>query len=159
MEINKNNINRIKELKESLNETYKKCFQEYHEQKEKYKDEMLKVFNFEKKYLKFFDRYEREVYMFCDWITHHNDSYDGDRDLLYFSGYGFTYEFTPYNDSTYVQWDELFQTEMDISENVDIEKEFSKIEIITEDEYNSVFDKMIDKLKEHHKKQLENIKS
>lgn len=153
-----NAIERIKKLKENLNETYQNCLQEYYIQKENYKKEMLKVFDFEKKYLKFFDRWDREVYMFCEWVTEDNDNYNENRDFLYLQGYGFTYEFTPYKDSTFVSWDELFNTEIDISENVDVEKEFGKIQIISEEEFNSAFIEMIENLKKHHKKQLDNNK-
>ena len=45
--------------------------------------------------------------------------------------------------------DELFNTEIDISENVDVEKEFGKIQIISEEEFNSAFIEMIENLKKH----------
>lgn len=150
----KNAIKKIKELKKELVNSYQKYFQTYKIEQEKYKKELLKVFNFENKYLKILDKWDNTVYMFCDWITEDNDDYNDNENYLYLRGYGFKYEFTPYSDSTYVIWDENICTEINISE-AEVEKTFSNIQIISENDFDIAFNDMVKNLNKHHKKQLE----
>lgn len=62
-------------------------------------------------------------------------------------GYGFWSEFTPYADSTFVNWDFMMEHEMYFNS---IEEELKNIVEITEVEFNNAFDAMLNSMKARH---------
>ena len=73
----------------------------------------------------------------------------GDRIVI--RGYGFSSEFTEYADATWSHWTFMKYFEFNFD---DIEQEIKKITIITESEFNSAFDEMINGMRYEHMKEM-----
>ena len=140
----------IKKLKEELNLKYEESFKEYKKCREEYRKKILTFFDFEQKYIKVKNRLDREYYIFCDWVRD-DISLDGERDLIYLSGYGFSEEIYGYNDDNLI-WGGYTEVDIDISTNTYNEDIVNSVTIISKEEFDNAFFEMIEKMKQYHNK-------
>ena len=146
----KNKLKLLKKLQADVNTSYKNFRENFEKEKLKYNDALLDIFNFEGKYIKI-KTDDTYMYMKC----HEVFKYGGlsEKAKLIIKGYGFYWVVTPYNDYTFSSWDACMEHSILLEEyDEDIITEFNNISIITKEEFNKAFEKMISKINNYHNK-------
>lgn len=138
--------NEIKNLEKQRDELFNKAY----EISKKIKDLKIKELNldgFEGKYIKYED--EIPKYMLVDWVAKDSVWYKNFDYSYSFNGLGFCGEFTGYYDATQFNWsycNEFFIYGDDDS----IKEDVKKIKIITKEEFDEAFEKLIEQMKNYH---------
>ena len=135
-------LEELKKLLKEKDEAYKEFRSKYDEKCDEVNNKILELLPYEGKLIKVQDDITtyirvREVFKL------------GNRIVI--RGYGFSSEFTEYADATWSHWTFMKYFEFDFD---DIEQEIKKITIITETEFNSAFDKMINNIRYEHMKEM-----
>ena len=146
----------LRQLEQELFYARKKAFEEVDRLNESINKKLLEIFDFEKKFIKISDPIDdtQYTYMWCDWVTRGRGLSNNIE--IKFRGYGFSSEITCYRDATWATWDEM--KERHFMENDGYANILKHITIITEDEFNLEFDKMIASVVKRHKENMREIK-
>lgn len=139
----------LEELRKLLDErekawqTYR---QAYDESQEAFYEKLLEVLPYKNKIIKVQDdnSYSTPLYIKVEEVFKHGSK-------IIIRGYGFISEVTDYRDATWSNWDFMRSYEFEIDF---IEYEVRKIHIISEVEFNSAFDKMINNMRYAHMKEM-----
>jgi len=139
----------LEELRKLLDErekawqTYR---QAYDESQEAFYEKLLEVLPYKNKIIRVQDNnsYSNPLYIKVEEVFKHGSK-------IIIRGYGFLSEFTDYRDATWGSWDFMKSYEFEIDF---IELEVKKIHIISEVEFNSAFDKMINNMRYAHMKEM-----
>lgn len=143
-------LKRLKELQADVNTSYDSFRKTFDKVKDKYNEALLDIFNFEDEYIKIKED-GRYIFMKCSEVFKHSDL--SGRAILTIRGYGFHWAVTAYNDYTFCSWDAWMDHNILLEQSDDnIIKDFSNISIITKEEFNRAFEKMISELIEYHEK-------
>lgn len=139
----------LEELRKLLDErekawqTYR---QAYDESQEAFYEKLLEVLPYKDKIIRVQDNnsYSTPLYIKVEEVFKHGSK-------IIIRGYGFISEVTDYRDATWSNWDfmQSYEFEIDV-----IELEVRKIHIISEVEFNSAFDKMINNMRYAHMKEM-----
>lgn len=154
----KNKTNEIKKLFSKRDEVWKKCFQEYDEYRKLINDKVSEIFDFKGKFLQIQDSLfsDNPIYMLCDDIS---IGLNGDRLLVTLRGYGFTYNISDYSDFLFANLKGWFTYKIDLSGTPEeIVRQYKEIKIITKEEFNENFNKMLQNLADINKKYIDNEK-
>lgn len=135
-------LEELKKLLKEKDEAYKEYRSKYDEKRDEVNNKILELLPYEGKLIKVQD--DIITYIRVREVFKH-----GDRIVI--RGYGFSSEFTEYADATWSHWTFMKYFEFDFD---DIEQEIKKITIITETEFNSAFDKMINNIRYEHMKEM-----
>jgi hypothetical protein len=139
----------LEELRKLLDErekawqTYR---QAYDESQEAFYEKLLEILPYKDKIIKVQDdnSYSNPIYIKVEEVFKHGSK-------IIIRGYGFISEFTNYRDATWSNWDFMRSYEFEIDF---IEYEVRKIHIISEVEFNSAFDNMINNMRYAHMKEM-----
>ena len=139
----------LEELRKLLDErekawqTYR---QAYDESQEAFYEKLLEVLPYKDKIIRVQDdnSYSTPLYIKVEEVFKHGSK-------IIIRGYGFISEVTDYRDATWSNWDFMQSYEFEIDF---IELEVNKIHIISEVEFNSAFDKMINNMRYAHMKEM-----
>lgn len=139
----------LEELRKLLDErekawqTYR---QAYDESQEAFYEKLLEVLPYKDKIIRVQDdnSYSTPLYIKVEEVFKHGSK-------IIIRGYGFISEITDYRDATWSNWDFMRSYEFEIDF---IEYEVRKIHIISEVEFNSAFDKMINNMRYAHMKEM-----
>ena len=139
----------LEELRKLLDErekawqTYR---QAYDESQEAFYEKLLEVLPYKDKIIRVQDNnsYSNPLYIKVEEVFKHGSK-------IIIRGYGFISEFTNYRDANWSNWDFMQSYEFEIDF---IELEVNKIHIISEVEFNSAFDKMINNMRYAHMKEM-----
>ena len=139
----------LEELRKLLDErekawqTYR---QAYDESQEAFYEKLLEVLPYKNKIIRVQDNnsYSTPLYIKVEEVFKHGSK-------IIIRGYGFISEVTDYRDATWSNWDFMQSYEFEIDF---IELEVNKIHIISEVEFNSAFDKMINNMRYAHMKEM-----
>lgn len=139
----------LEELRKLLDErekawqTYR---QAYDESQEAFYEKLLEVLPYKDKIIRVQDNnsYSTPLYIKVEEVFKHGSK-------IIIRGYGFISEVTDYRDATWSNWDFMRSYEFEIDF---IEYEVRKIHIISEVEFNSAFDKMINNMRYAHMKEM-----
>ena len=135
-------LEELKKLLKEKDEAYKEFRSKYDEKCDEVNNKILELLPYEGKLIKVQD--DIITYIRVREIFRH-----GNRIVI--RGYGFSSEFTEYADATWSHWTFMKYFEFDFD---DIEREIKKITIITESEFNSAFDEMINGMRYEHMKEM-----
>ena len=135
-------LEELKKLLKEKDEAYKEYRSKYDEKCDEVNNKILELLPYEGKLIKVQD--DIITYIRVREVFKH-----GNRIVI--RGYGFSSEFTEYADATWSHWTFMKYFEFDFD---DIEQEIKKITIITETEFNSAFDKMINNIRYEHMKEM-----
>ena len=135
-------LEELKKLLEEKNEAYREFRSRYDEKCDEVNNKILELLPYEGKLIKVQD--DITIYIRVREVFKH-----GNRIVI--RGYGFSSEFTEYADATWSHWTFMKYFEFDFD---NIEQEIKKITIITETEFNSEFDKMINSMRYEHMKEM-----
>lgn len=135
-------LEELKKLLKEKDEAYKEYRSKYDEKRDEVNNKILELLPYEGKLIKVQD--DIITYIRVREVFKH-----GDRIVI--RGYGFSSEFTEYADATWSHWTFMKYFEFDFD---DIEREIKKITIITESEFNSAFDEMINGMRYEHMKEM-----
>ena len=135
-------LEELKKLLKEKDEAYKEFRSKYDEKCDEVNNKILELLPYEGKLIKVQD--DIITYIRVREVFKH-----GNRIVI--RGYGFCSEFTEYADATWSHWTFMKYFEFDFD---DIEQEIKKITIITETEFNSAFDKMINNIRYEHMKEM-----
>ena len=135
-------LEELKKLLEEKDEAYKEFRSRYDEKCDEVNNKILELLPYEGKLIKVQD--DIITYIRVREVFKH-----GNRIVI--RGYGFSSEFTEYADATWSYWTFMKYFEFDFD---NIEREIKKITIITETEFNSAFDKMINNIRYEHMKEM-----
>jgi hypothetical protein len=139
-------LEEIKNLLEEREKAWQTYRQAYDESQEAFYEKLLEMLPYKDKIIKVRDdnRYSSPLYIKVDEVFKHGSK-------IIIRGYGFISEFTNYRDATWSNWDFMRSHEFEIDF---IELEVKKIHIISEVEFNSAFDKMINNMRYAHMKEM-----
>lgn len=148
-------LQQIQDKLKSLQKEYDAHSKEQHIISEKMRKLQLDAINlpWEGKYIKYIDVFDSNpIYMKVDHIRQSPEKIDRKNPYSYtFKGFGFFGEFTGYDDATDFDWSYWF--EFNITGNyTEFTKKVKKIEIITKEEFDEAFEKMLEVMKEYHYK-------
>lgn len=135
-------LEELKKLLKEKDEAYKEFRSKYDEKCDEVNNKILELLPYEGKLIKVQD--DIITYIRVREVFKH-----GNRIVI--RGYGFSSEFTEYADATWSHWTFMKYFEFDFD---DIEQEIKKITIITETEFNSAFDKMINNIRYEHMREM-----
>lgn len=135
-------LEELKKLLEEKNEAYKEFRSKYDEKCDEVNNKILELLPYEGKLIKVQD--DITTYICVREVFKHGGK-------IIIRGYGFSSEFTEYTDATWSHWTFMKYFEFNFD---DIEQEIKKITIITETEFNSAFDKMINNMRYEHMKEM-----
>ena len=133
-------LEELKKLLKEKDEAYKEYRSKYDEKRDEVNNKILELLPYEGKLIKVQD--DIITYIRVREVFKH-----GDRIII--RGYGFSSEFTEY--ATWSHWTFMKYFEFDFD---NIEQEIKKITIITESEFNSAFDEMINSMRYEHMKEM-----
>lgn len=151
-------LEQLQQLEESLVIAKDKAYEKLELIQSSINEKLLEIFDFEKKFIKIKSWLDSSLYtyMWCDCVSRiHNLS--GDREIM-FRGYGFSSEITQYRDATWFIWDELKDVSFKEGLNMSYCDILKHITVITEDEFNTVFDEYIKNVVKRHKSNMNDIK-
>lgn len=122
----------------------------------KLKEDIIKLFDFNKKFIKTVDPKDNTVsYLWCDNI---DVFYDIDSEpVISLGGYGFSYLITNYRDASWASWDEIKERTYNVS--FGYSGILDMITVITEDEFNSEFNNMLNRIAKRHAINMTYIKN
>ena len=132
-------LEELKKLLKEKDEAYKEFRSKYDEKCDEVNNKILELLPYEGKLIKVQD--DITTYIRVREVFKH-----GNRIVI--RGYGFSSEFT---DATWSHWTFMKYFEFDFD---DIEQEIKKITIITETEFNSAFDEMVNSMRYAHMKEM-----
>ena len=135
-------LEELKKLLKEKDEAYKEYRSKYDEKCDEVNNKILELLPYKGKLIKVQD--DIITYIRVREVFKH-----GNRIII--RGYGFSSEFTEYADATWSYWTFMKYFEFGFD---DIEQEIKKITIITETEFNSAFDKMINNIRYEHMKEM-----
>jgi hypothetical protein len=135
-------LEELKKLLKEKDEAYKEYRSKYDEKCDEVNNKILELLPYEGKLIKVQD--DITIYIRVREVFKH-----GNRIVI--RGYGFSSEFTEYADATWSHWTFMKYFEFDFD---NIEQEIKKITIITETEFNSAFDEMINSMRYEHMKEM-----
>lgn len=145
-------INQIKELEKQLKIERDKVYTKYTKIRERIANKYKEIFNFEGQYLKIkhsvYD--DAHTYMYCERVRKSQNI--NNEDVINLHGYGFEYEITNYDDDTFVHWTEWMERDF---KTYDVINELKRIEVITKNDFNNEFHKMIASMTKKHIDNLE----
>lgn len=146
-------INQIKKLNLQLIVERNKAYEQVQKIKLDINQRFRELFDFENKYIKLQDDTDEErfTYMYCECI-HIGDNLSGHEEIT-FRGYGFSYSITNYQDDTWLQWDEMLEKSYFTSQG--FANILELITVISADEFNSEFKKMMNEIFVRHNKNME----
>lgn len=139
---------KINQLFEKKNKAYLEFREVYNKIVDECNEELLNVLPYKNKFIKI-DHNGLDIYLKVKEMFKHKNL--SNEDCIYLRGYGFHFEFTPYEDDTFASWDMFKDYEIKIC---DIEHTIKKITIITEVEFNKAFNEMINQMRYEHMKEL-----
>ena len=139
-------LEELKKLLEEREKAWQTYRQAYDESQEAFYEKLLEVLPYKNKIIKVQDNnsYSNPLYIKVEEVFKHGSK-------IIIRGYGFISEFTDYRDATWSNWDFMRSYEFEIDF---IELEVKKIHIISEVEFNSAFDKMINNMRYAHMKEM-----
>lgn len=131
-------VSNYKPLKEKAWEEYQKILNQERES-------LIKMFDLEGKFIKIGGEDETPKYMYVATSFRHKTISNEHSFIL--RGQGFIGIVTEHEDSTFMSWDQFFDHTIYFS---NLESEIKNIEIITEEEYNEAFEKLLLEIKQEH---------
>ncbi len=139
----------LEELRKLLDErekAWKTYRQAYDESQEAFYEKLLEILPYKGKMIKIKEdtSYSTPLYIKVEELFKHGSK-------IIIRGYGFISEFTNYRDAIWSNWDFMRSYEFEIDF---IGLEVKKIHIISEVEFNSAFDKMINNMRYAHMKEM-----
>ncbi len=139
-------LEELKKLLEEREKAWQTYRQAYDESQEAFYEKLLEVLPYRDKIIKVRDdnSYSNPLYIKVEEVFKHDSK-------IIIRGYGFISEFTNYRDATWSNWDFMRSYEFEIDF---IELEVKKIHIISEVEFNTAFDKMINNMRYAHMKEM-----
>lgn len=136
-------LRKLLDEKEKAWQTYR---QAYDESQEAFYKKLLEILPYKGKVIMIQDdnSHSNPLYIKVEEVFKHGSQ-------IVIRGYGFISEFTNYRDATWSNWDfmQSYKFEIDF-----IELEVKKIHIISEVEFNSAFNKMINNMRYAHMKEM-----
>lgn len=148
----KNKIDQIKELEKQSKIERDKAYTKYNKIRKRIANKYKEIFNFEGKYLKIKDPICVDIctYMYCESVRKSQNI--NNEDIINLHGYGFEYEITDYADDTFVNWTEWMERDF---KTYNVINEIKRIEVITKNDFNNEFHKMIASISKKH---IDNLK-
>lgn len=139
-------LEELKKLLEEREKAWQTYRQAYDESQEAFYEKLLEILPYKNKIIKVQDDncYSNPLYIKVEEVFKHGSK-------IIIRGYGFISEFTVYRDATWSSWDFMKSHEFEIDF---IELEVKKIHIISEVEFNSAFDNMINNMRYAHMKEM-----
>lgn len=139
-------LDELRKLLEEREKAWKTYRQAYDESQEAFYEKLLEILPYKGKMIKIKEdtSYSTPLYIKVEELFKHGSK-------IIIRGYGFISEFTDYRDATWSNWDFMRSYEFEIDF---IELEVKKIHIISEVEFNSAFDKMINNMRYAHMKEM-----
>ena len=139
-------LEELKKLLEEREKAWQTYRQAYDESQEAFYEKLLKILPYKGTIIKIQDDncYSNPLYIKVEEVFKHGPK-------IIIRGYGFISEFTDYRDTIWSHWDFMRSYEFDIDL---MELEVKKIHIISEVEFNSAFDKMINNMRYAHMKEM-----
>lgn len=139
-------LEELKKLLEEREKAWQTYRQAYDESQEAFYEKLLEILPYKGKMIKIKEdtSYSTPLYIKVEELFKHGSK-------IIIRGYGFISEFTDYRDATWSNWDFMRSYEFEIDF---IELEVKKIHIISEVEFNSAFDKMINNMRYAHMKEM-----
>ena len=145
-------LNQIKELEKQSKIERDNAYAKYNKIREKVANKYKEIFNFEGQYLKIkhsiYD--DAHTYMYCERVRKSQNI--NNEDVINLHGYGFEYEITQYEDDTFVHWTEWMERDF---KTYDVINELKRIEVISKNDFNNEFHKMIASMNKKHIDNLE----
>lgn len=155
----KEKIEKLQRIQNRLDKEYEKAIKKYRKMKAEVSDGFVEIFDFKDKFIKKLDLFDDGdyTYMYCTDVWKSKD-FNGNV-VLRLRGNGFFWNISPYSDSTYNRWAEWFDIEIKLDQSFsDLEKELKRITVITADEFDAAFNKMISEMSKRHKKNMKEYK-
>ena len=151
-------LEQLQQLEKSLAIAKDKAYEKLELIQSSINEKLLEIFDFEKKFIKIKSWLDSSLYtyMWCDLVSR-GQGLSGDREIM-FRGYGFCSEITQYRDATWFIWDELKDVTFKEGPNMGYCDILKHITVITEDEFNTVFDEYIKNVVKRHKSNMNDIK-
>lgn len=139
-------LEELKKLLEEREKAWQTYRQAYDESQEAFYEKLLEILPYKGKMIKIKEdtSYSTPLYIKVEELFKHGSK-------IIIRGYGFISEFTDYRDAIWSNWDFMRSYEFEIDF---IELEVKKIHIISEVEFNSAFDKMINNMRYAHMKEM-----
>jgi hypothetical protein len=140
-------IDQIKELENQSKIEHDKAYAKYNKIRERVANKYKEIFNFEGKYLKIKHSICDDIYtyMYCERVRKSQNI--NNENIISLYGYGFEYEITDYEDDTFVHWTEWMERDF---KTYDVINELKRIEVITKNDFNNEFHKMIASISKKH---------
>lgn len=113
---------------------------------EKEEEELSKLFDFKDKFVEIKTNRGYIMYLYVNEQFYH--SVGPGHPCIVLRGQGFYFEFTDYQDATYVKWDQFCEYDMPI---YNLDEEIKNIKEITKEKYNEIFDSMVQQMIIEHK--------
>ena len=139
-------LEELRKLLEEREKAWQIYRQAYDESQEAFYEKLLEVLPYKDKIIRVQDNnsYSTPLYIKVEEVFKHGSK-------IIIRGYGFISEFTDYRDANWSSWNFMKSYEFEIDF---IELEVKKIHIISEVEFNSAFDKMINDMRYAHMKEM-----
>lgn len=155
----KEKIEKLQRTQNRLDKEYEKAIKKYRKMKAEVSDGFVEIFNFKDKFIKQLDIFDDGdyTYMYCTDVWKSKD-FNGNI-VLRLRGNGFFWNVSPYSDSTYNRWAEWLDIEIRLDQSSsDLEKELKRFTVITAEEFDDAFNKMLSDMSKRHKKNMEEYK-
>lgn len=155
----KEKIEKLQRIQNRLDKEYEKAIKKYRKMKAEVSDGFVEIFDFKDKFIKKLDLFDDGdyTYMYCTDVWKSKD-FNGNV-VLRLRGNGFFWNVSPYSDSTYNRWAEWFDIEIKLDQSFsDLEKELKRFTVITADEFDAAFNKMISEMSKRHKENMKEYK-
>lgn len=151
----KEKIEKLQRTQNRLDKEYEKAIKKYRKMKAEVSDGFVEIFNFKDKFIKQLDMFDDGyTYMYCTDVWKSKD-FNGNV-VLRLRGNGFFWNVSPYSDSTYNRWAEWFDIEIRLDQSSsDLEKELKRFTVITAEEFDAAFNKMLSDMSKRHKENME----
>ena len=131
-------------LKKEAREKSKKIWEEYQKVSKISSDILFKLVDLKGKYIKT----EDGDYLFVSEEFETTWQYGEGIPAILLRGLGFSYNYSPDWDTSYVNWDRDYQVWIRLDN--EFESDLLKITEITKEEFNQAFDKMLEGMKYYH---------
>ena len=147
-----NKIEQIKEIENQCQIEREKAYKKYYKLRDKVANLYKNIFDFEAQFIKIKHSVYDDAYtfMYCERVRKSQNI--NNEDVINIHGYGFEYEISDYEDSTFVHWTEWMDRDF---KTYDVVNELKRIEVITENEFNNEFHKMVALMTKRHKDNIE----
>lgn len=155
----KEKIEKLQRMQNRLEKEYEKAIKKYRSMKAEVSDGFVEIFDFKDKFIKQLDLFDEGdyTYMYCTDVWKSKDF--NENIILRLRGYGFFWNVNEFEDSTYNRWAEWLDIEIRLDQSSsDLEKELKRIEIISAEEFDNAFNKMISEMVKRHKENIEYYK-